>query len=207
MMILEFRTYTLQPGSVAAAEERFGEALPNRARLSPLAAFWHTEIGPLNRIIHVWPYESMAERSRIRAEATKLEGWPPNIREFVVAQQSEIFIPAPFSPKLEPRQLGGIYEIRTYTLRAGAIPTQIDRWATAIDERMKLSPLAFAGHSEVGGLNLWRHIWAYKDAAQRAEIRAKAQREGIWPPKGGQPGTMLKQENMLVVPASFSPLR
>jgi len=40
-----------------------------------------------------------------------------------------------------------------------------------------------------------------------AEIREKARKEGIWPPKGGQPGTMIKQENKLVVPASFSPLR
>jgi len=52
-MIIEMRTYTVQPGSVATVEERFGQALPARAKLSPLAAFWHTEVGPLNRVIHV----------------------------------------------------------------------------------------------------------------------------------------------------------
>ena len=205
-MIVEFRTYRLKPGTVAQAEERFGEALPARAKISPLAAFWHTEIGPLNRIIHVWPYENFAERTRLRAEATKLAGWPPNIREFVEEQQAEIFIPAPFSPKLEPRKLGGIYEIRIYTLAPGAIPGQIDRWSTQIAERTKLSPLAFAGHSELGGLNRWCHIWAYKDSAERFAVREHARKEGIWPPKGGQPGQTLVQENMLVVPAAFSPL-
>ena len=205
-MIVEFRTYTLQPGTVAQAEERFGQALPNRTKVSPLAAFWHTEVGPLNQIIHVWPYEDLADRSKKRAEATKLEGWPPNSREFVVDQQSQIFIPAPFSPKLEPRQLGGIYEVRLYTLKPGMIPNQIERWSTAIGERTKLSPLAFAGHSELGDLNIWCHIWAYKDAQSRFEIREKARRDGIWPPKGGTPGAMLKQVNMLVVPAAFSPL-
>jgi hypothetical protein len=206
-MIVEFRTYTLNPGSTPEFEKRFAEALPNRTKVSPLAAFWHTEVGPLNQVIHVWPYEDLAARTRLREEATKQQGWPPNTREFVVHQKSQIFIPAPFSPKLEPRQLGGIYEIRMYTLKPGAIPSQIDRWSTAIDARTKLSPLAFAGHSELGDLNIWCHIWAYKDANHRAEIREKARKEGIWPPKGGQPGTMLKQENMLVVPASFSPLR
>ncbi len=206
-MIVEFRTYRLQPGSVATAEERFGQAMPVRAKLSPLAAFFHTEVGPLNRIIHVWPYANFEERTRIRAESQKLEGWPPNIREFVVEQQSEIFIPAPFSPKLEPRRLGGIYEIRMYTLAPGAIPAQIDRWSTQIAERFKLSPLAFAGHSEIGGLNRWCHIWAYKDVAERFAVREKARKEGIWPPRGGQPGQTLIQENMLVVPAAFSPLR
>jgi hypothetical protein len=206
-MIVEFRTYRLKPGSVPQAEERFGAALPARAKLSPLAAFWHTEVGPLNRIIHVWPYASFEERTRVRAEATKLEGWPPNIREFVEEQEAEVFIPAPFSPKLDPKQHGGIYEIRTYTLAPGAIPGQIDRWSTQIGERTKLSPLVFAGHSEIGGLNRWRHIWAYKDAAERFAVREHARKEGIWPPKGGQPGQMLVQETMLVIPAAFSPLK
>jgi len=205
-MIVEMRTYTLHPGTTAQFEERFGAALPVRAKVSPLAAFWHTEVGPLNQVIHVWPYETMDERTRLRAEATKLQGWPPNVREFVVSQKSQVFIPAPFSPKLEPRQLGGIYEIRLYTLKPGAIPNQIERWSGAIAERVKLSPLAFAGHSELGDLNIWCHIWAYKDAAARFEIREKARKEGIWPPRGGQPGTILKQVNMLVVPAAFSPM-
>ena len=47
---------------------------------------------------------------------------------------------------------------------------------------------------------------AIKDAAERFAVREKARKEGIWPPKGGQPGQTLVQENMLVVPAAFSPL-
>src|SRR6476620_11517696 len=121
-MIIEKRPYTLQPGTVATFEERFAEALPVRAKVSPLAAFWHTEVGPLNRVIHVWPYENLEERTRLRAEATKLQGWPPNTREFVVEQQSEIYLPAPFSPKLEPRQLGNLYEIRPILSSPAAFP-------------------------------------------------------------------------------------
>jgi hypothetical protein len=121
-MIIEMRTYTLQPGTVATFEERFAKALPVRAKVSPLAAFWHTEVGPLNRVIHVWPYDDLAARTRQRAEATKLQGWPPDVREFVVDQQADIYLPAPFSPALEPRQHGGLYEIRIYTFKPGGIP-------------------------------------------------------------------------------------
>src|ERR1700730_11003592 len=66
-MIVEMRTYTLQPGTVAQFEERFGAALAVRAKLSPLAAFWHNEVGPLHRAIHVWPYKDFEERTRVRA--------------------------------------------------------------------------------------------------------------------------------------------
>src|SRR5256885_8899761 len=181
-MIVEMRTYTLQPGTVGQFEERFGAALAVRAKLSPLAAFWHTEVGPLNRVIHVWPYKDFEERTRVRAESQKLQGWPPNTREFVVEQTSEVFLPAPFSPKLEPRQLGGLYEIRLYTLKPGGIPGVIDRWSTQIAERIKLSPLAGAWYSELGGLNRWCHIWAYKDAARSEERRVGKECRSRWSP-------------------------
>lgn len=205
-MIIEMRSYTLKPGSVPAAEENFGAALPNRTKLSKLAAFWHTEIGPLNQIIHVWPYESSAERDRIRAEATKLEGWPPKIQEFIVNMETKILIPAPFSPSLEPRRVGNVFEIRTYTYGPGSIPKVIGAWSQAIEARTKLSPLVGAWYTEVGPLNQWVHIWAYDDAAHRQRVRAEAQKTGVWPPKRAPEVVLLKQENALVVPASFSPI-
>jgi hypothetical protein len=206
-MIIEVRTYQLKPGSVAEVEKRFGEGLPAREKLSKLAAFWHTEVGPLNEITHIWPYESFEQRTAIRAEAIKTGVWPPKTSEFIVSMQSEIFLPAPFSPPLEPREVGPLFEIRSYTLAPGGIPGMIERWSPKIEARTKLSPLVGAWYSEFGALNKWVHVWAYKDAAERQRIRAEAIARGIWPPGGGAPGQMLKQENKLVMPASFSPLR
>src|SRR4026207_1754222 len=51
-MIYEFRTYARKPRSLAEVEKRFGEAYEYRKKYSPLTAFWHTEIGPLNESIH-----------------------------------------------------------------------------------------------------------------------------------------------------------
>ena len=204
-MIIEMRSYRLKPGSVPEVEKRFGEALRDRVKVSPLGAFFHTEVGPLNRIIHCWPYENLGERSRLRGEAMKLPGWPPKIQEFLEEMESKIIIPAPFSPKLEERRLGNLYEIRTYTMLPGAAPTVIEKWAERIEGRTKLSPLAFCGHTELGGLNQWIHVWAYKDAAERFAIRDQARAAGAWPP--ATRGQFVKQENMFVVPAEFSPLR
>jgi hypothetical protein len=205
-MIIEVRTYTLKPNTVPAFEERYAAALPGRLELSPLAAFWHSEVGTLNQVIHVWPYADLNERTRIRAEAISRGVWPPKTQEFVVDMQSEIFLPAPFSPPLTPRALGGIYEIRSYTVAAGEIPKMIERWAPKIEARVKLSPLVGAWYSELGVLNKWVHIWAYKDAQERQRIRAEAIARSVWPPSGPPAVTVLRQENMLVVPAAFSPL-
>ncbi|HBK08083.1 MAG TPA: hypothetical protein DDZ81_19890, partial [Acetobacteraceae bacterium] len=173
-MIIEVRTYQLKPNAVAEVEKRFADALPAREKLSKLAAFWHTEVGPLNEITHVWTYDSFEQRMAIRAEAIKTGVWPPKISEFIVSMNSEAFLPAPFSPPLEPREVGPLFEIRSYTLAPGALPGMIERWSAKIDERVKLSPLVGAWYSEFGSLNKWVHIWAYKDAGERQRIRSEA---------------------------------
>jgi hypothetical protein len=206
-MIIEVRTYRLKPGSIPEFEKRFGEALPERAKLSPLGALWHTEVGPLNEVTHVWPYESLDQRAEVRAEAIKRKIWPPNTSEFIETMRSEIYNPCPFSPKLEPRRIGPVFEIRNYTLAPGAIPGMMERWAAKVDERVKLSPLAGVWYSELGGLNSWVHIWAYRDAADRQRIRAEAVAKGLWPPGGAASGLVLKQENKIVLPAACSPLQ
>jgi NIPSNAP len=58
-MIYEVRTYTLRPGTVAEFEERYARRLPARLKHSQLGAFWHTEFGPLNQVIHVYPYDDL----------------------------------------------------------------------------------------------------------------------------------------------------
>ncbi len=206
-MIYEIRTYDLLPGQVPEFEKRFGEALPTRQKYSPLAAFWHTEIGPLNQVIHVWPYQDLNESTRVREEAPKSGGWPPNTRELVVSQTSWICNLPPFLKPIQPAKLGNIYEMRIYTYKPGAIPQVIERWSSAIDARTKLSPLAGAFSTEIGALNIWVHIWAYADMNERARIRAEAQQKGIWPPRPGlPPGLLIKQENKILAPAEFSPL-
>jgi hypothetical protein len=80
-----------------------------------------------------------------------------------------------------------------------------ERWKEHLPGRTKLSPLTGVFTSDVGGLNQWLHIWAYKSLDQRAEVRKKAVESGIWPPPGGKPA--LKQENKIVLAAPFSPIK
>lgn len=212
-MIYEVRTYDLQPHTLTEFEKRFGEAYEKRKQYSELAAFWHTEIGPLNQIIHVWPYENLAERDRIRAAAVKDGVWPPKTAEFIVAQRSDIMVPFPISPEMKPGSMGPYFEMRTYTYASGELPKIMRAWERAIPARVALSPVAAIWYSELGALNRFVHIWPFRTMEERNEIRNKAVSSGIWPPsavtrKEGLPEyRLLSQENKIVMPASFSPLQ
>lgn len=209
-MIYEMRTYELKPRSLPGVIKRFGEAYEKRKAFSPLAAFWYTEIGPLNQIIHVWPYADLAERARIRAASVAGGDWPPKISEFIVSMQSDIMLPWAGSPLLEPGEAGPYFEMRTYTLNPGDYPKVQKVWEKPLAERIKISPILATWFSDIGGLNKFVHIWPYKSMDQRMEARKKAVASGTWPPspaEGQAPYTTVTQETKILLAAPFSPLR
>ena len=108
---------------------------------------------------------------------------------------------------LEPGEHGGLYEFRTYTYNPGAIPKVIEAWKPLVGARAAVSPLVFAGFTDIGPLNQWVHVWAYKSMADRESRRAQAMKPGAWPPPRPDGVTLLKQESVFAVPASFSPLK
>jgi hypothetical protein len=210
-MIYEVRTYDLKPHSVPEFEKRFGEAYEKRKKHSELFAFFHTEIGPLNQVVHIWPYKDLMEREKIRADAQKDGTWPPKTGEFIVAQRSDIFIPFPMSPQTTPGKLGPYYEMRIYTLAPGGLPNIEKAWQHALPGRLKFGPLAAVWYSELGGINKFLHLWPYPTLDARADIRKRAQEAGAWPPSAQKAGTppyaLVAQENKILLPSAFSPLQ
>ena len=97
-MIFEMRTYLLKPGATPGFMQRFAEGLDARTKISPLGGIWHSEVGTLNQVVHIWPYESFEAREHIAQEARKTGKWPPKTQEFILFQESKILLAAPFSP-------------------------------------------------------------------------------------------------------------
>jgi hypothetical protein len=205
-VIYEIRTYQIEPGSTAEVEKRFGEAYEFRKKYSELTGFFHTEIGPLNEIIHIWHYKDLAERSRVRVDAAKDANWPPKIGEFIRHMDVEIVNCFPFINHPGPGKLGPVYEFRYYTLKGGMLPPTQKGWEGSIGERAKMSPIVIAGGVEIGTANGFVHIWAYPGMDARMQIRDEARKKGVWPPPGGG-GRLFTQKNKIMLPSAFSPLQ
>ncbi len=205
-MIYEIRTYQLAVGSLAEVLKRVGESYERRKAHSPLAACWRTDIGPLNELVCVWPYADLAERARVQARAAQDPGWPPRIEEFIASEHCDVLVPFPFVPAPPPGKLGPIFEMRSYTLKPGALPALMERWERALPARVALSPLVLAGHVELGSVDRFVHVWAYGSFEQRTAVREKARETGVWPPPGGG-DAVIAQTTKILLPARFSPLR
>jgi hypothetical protein len=202
------RIYTVKPGAVAEWESRFAEAYKAREQYSRLGGMWHTEFGPLNQVIHIWPYRSLQERADIRAAAGKDTSglWPPKAQELLVSQEVDILNPVPTMPDWdgEPKQLGDVYELRQYTFNPGDVGKAAAAFGEAYKGRDEVYPIAGIFSSELGNLNRLYQLFPFKNWAHRDEVRKEFREKKVWPPHSeARPVHQLVRH---MIPAPVSPL-
>lgn len=100
-MLVEQRTYTTYPGKwreYLALYEREGFALQQRI-LGRMVGYYHTEIGALNQIVHLWAYENLVEREQRRGALAAEPQWQAYVAKMLpllISQESKILTPARF---------------------------------------------------------------------------------------------------------------
>ncbi len=102
-MIVEERCYTLKPGTVQLYYQDYSARglKIQQPILGNLIGYFHTEIGELNQIVHMWGYDSLAERERRRALLAANAEWLGYLKQspdIILKMETRILIPAPFSP-------------------------------------------------------------------------------------------------------------
>ncbi len=102
-MIIDCRIYTFKPGTVPqfiALFEADGMTVQKRI-LGNFIGMYRHETGPINQIIHMWGYDSVAERERRRGECAadpEFLAYAKKARELIVEQDVRIIIPTAGSP-------------------------------------------------------------------------------------------------------------
>jgi hypothetical protein len=102
-MIYEERIYTIVAGRMDEYMKNYEElGLPVQLEvLGTLVGFFKTEIGGLNKVVHIWGYDSLDDRLEKRAILADHPDWPRYLEanlELIVEQENRVLIPASFSP-------------------------------------------------------------------------------------------------------------
>lgn len=109
-MLIEHRSYLLYPGRQGAFLEMMETEgiLIEAPILGGLVGYYTSEIGELNKVVHLWAYDSYAERERRRVVLAAEPAWQafvPKVLPLIRHMSSEILMPARFSP-IPPHTLG-----------------------------------------------------------------------------------------------------
>jgi hypothetical protein len=102
-MIIDERTYTTHPGKVKAFLEVY-ERLAKPIQwpiLGDPVGFFVTDIGTLNQVVHLWKYDSMADREQRRAKLAVAPNWGDYLdaaTPLLLRMENRILVPTAFSP-------------------------------------------------------------------------------------------------------------
>ncbi len=104
-MLIDHRTYTVKPGTMArqmAIYQEFGFA-PQKRHLGEPLAYLITESGEVNTYIHIWAYQDAADRATKRAAMGADPEWQIYLQKtseagYLIGQKNNLMTPAPFAP-------------------------------------------------------------------------------------------------------------
>lgn len=102
-MIIEERIYTFHPGKVPLfmAEYETGARALQCQVLGRLLGYFTSEFGEQNQTVHLWAYESLADRNERRARLAAMPEWRAflgKVLPMIQRQESRILTPTAFSP-------------------------------------------------------------------------------------------------------------
>ena len=101
-----------------------------------------------------------------------------------------------------------LYDVRTYVCRPGTIKAHLaiyEEHGFEVQKKHLGEPVLYA-QTETGNVNSYIHVWAYKDAADRAQRRAAMQADTGWianMKRSAEAGFLQSQNNQLMTPVSF----
>jgi hypothetical protein len=105
-MIVDLRIYTIKPGRVpefVALYKEHGLAIQTR-HLAKLVGWYTTIEGELNTVVHMWGFQSQADREARRANMAADPEWQAYLKKvaglgLLEKMQNRIVVPTDFSPQ------------------------------------------------------------------------------------------------------------
>ncbi|KAJ8385275.1 hypothetical protein AAFF_G00191520 [Aldrovandia affinis] len=209
----EFRTYNIKPEKNAAFLKLMEEKFHLRTAQSEPLGCWSIEYGALNQVLHIWKYDSYAQRARVRAALAQdpqwMEEYISKALPMLTSQHSEVAYLVPWcSIRRPPKE--GVYELAAFHMKPGGPAVWGRAFQAAVSTHAKAgySHLVGAFHSEFGPLNRVHVLWWYESPDRRAEIRHMAHGDARVVAAVRESVAYLKsQKNMLLLPTPYSPLQ
>jgi hypothetical protein len=210
-VIYELRSYVLAPGCLAEYLDVAG-GIGRAARgndFGVLEGHWYTQSGVVDSIVHLWRYDSLEERERLRGLLGKNERWTkqflPLLPRLILDQQNQIMNAV--RPVAPPSTRGNVYELvvdRTLVTRAGA---WLEQFRAALPVRERFAHCVGVWQTTIGRLNEITHLWAHASMNDVAAARASLAADATWKELLSATRPMLAESRtQLLSPSPFSPM-
>ncbi|KAL8794764.1 MAG: hypothetical protein Q9195_002718 [Heterodermia aff. obscurata] len=178
--------HSVRPKNVDEYTELVGDWYPRMAKLERnhvnLVGSWRTEVGDCDTFVHIWEYQRYhGYHASLHSIASHpdFSKFDKKLKSLITHKQTSLMQEFSFWPTTPPRQLGGLFELRSYTLHPGNLLEWETHWRRGLKARREVMEGVGAWFVQVGDLNTVHHLWQFADLEER-----KARREMSWGVEG-----------------------
>jgi hypothetical protein len=136
----------------------------------------------LIRAVHIWEYQRYhGYHGSLNAiqHHPEFSDFDHKLKKLITAKRTSLMQEFSFWPTTPPRQLGGVFELRSYTLHPGNLLEWETHWRRGLKARREVMEGVGAWFVQIGELNTVHHLWQFADLEER-----KLNREQSWSIEG-----------------------
>jgi len=194
--------HEVKPENVDEYVALVGQWYPKMAALPEnkvhLVGSWRTEVGDCdtfgrscrllqlaedaNRLVHIWEYQryhGYHDSLHNIASHPDFPAFDKKLKSLITSKRNSLMQEFSFWPTTPPRQLGGVFELRSYTLHPGNLLEWETHWRRGLKARREVMEGVGAWFVQIGELNTVHHLWQFADLEER-----KVRREKSWSVEG-----------------------
>lgn len=178
--------HEVKPEKVDEYVELVGGWYPKLASMEKnkvhLVGSWRTEVGDCDTFVHIWEYQRYQGYHESLNTISKQPGYDEfnaKLKTLIKKKETSLMQEFSFWPTTSPRKLGGVFELRSYTLHPGNLLEWETHWRRGLKARREVMEGVGAWFVQIGDLNTVHHLWQFANLEER-----KIRREQSWKQEG-----------------------
>ncbi|KAG4430644.1 hypothetical protein IFR05_013877 [Cadophora sp. M221] len=178
--------HQVKPDKVDEYVELVGKWYPKMAGMDEnkvhLVGSWRTEVGDCDTFVHIWEYQryhGYHDSLHSIANHPDFPDFDKKLKSLITSKNTSLMQEFSFWPTTAPRALGGVFELRSYTLHPGNLLEWETHWRRGLKARREVMEGVGAWFVQIGELNTVHHLWQFADLEER-----KVRREQSWNVEG-----------------------
>ncbi len=127
--------------------------------------------------VHIWEYQRYHGYHESLHSIATHPGFPAfdkKLKSLITSKRTSLMQEFSFWPTTPPRQLGGVFELRSYTLHPGNLLDWETHWRRGLRARREVMEGVGAWFVQIGDLNTVHHLWQFADLEERRTRREKS---------------------------------
>ncbi|KAK2736187.1 hypothetical protein FQN57_000861 [Myotisia sp. PD_48] len=206
--------HKVKPDKVDEYVDLVGEWYPKMAGMESnrvnLVGSWRTQVGDNDTFVHIWEYQRY---SGYHASLHAISQHPDfadfdrRLKSLIENKSTSLMQEFSFWPTTPPRRLGGVFELRSYTLHPGNLLEWESHWRRGLAARRQIMEGVGAWFVQIGDLNTVHHLWQFANLEERKKRREQSWEIEGWAETVHKTVPLIQtMKSRILIPMAWSPV-